>query len=260
MSSLRAHDVSIAFGGIKALDGVGFDVMPGEVLAIIGPNGAGKTTLFNVVSGLYRPTGGHIELDGRGIEGLPPHRLAGMGLSRTFQNLQVFTEMTLIDNVLVGRHLRERHSFLGDLFRLPSVARENDTSRKRAGELIRRVGLEGRESAIAGTMPYGALRRLEIARALATEPQVLMLDEPAAGCNPFETRELAALIRSIADDGRAVVLVEHDMRLVMSISDRIVVLDRGRVIARGAPADIRSNATVVEAYLGRLGAEEAARA
>ncbi|AOO84920.1 ABC transporter ATP-binding protein [Bosea vaviloviae] len=260
MNILRAHDVSIAFGGVKALNEVGFDAIPGEVLAIIGPNGAGKTTLFNVVSGLYRPSSGHVELNGRDINGLPPHRLAGMGLSRTFQNLQVFTEMSLLDNVLVGRHLQERHSFLGDLLRLPSVARQYDASKSRAAELVRRVGLEAQTSAMAGTLPYGALRRLEIARALATEPKVLMLDEPAAGCNPAETRELGALIRSLADDGRAVVLVEHDMRLVMSISDRIVVLDRGRVIAKGAPADIRSNAAVIEAYLGRLGAEEAARA
>lgn len=260
MSCLRVTDISIAFGGVKALHQVSFDAVPGEVMAIIGPNGAGKTTLFNIVSGLYRQSGGRIELNGREMNGLPPHRLAGMGLSRTFQNLQVFAEMTVIDNVLVGRHLLERQSFLADLLRLPSVAREYEASSERAAQLVRRVGLQGQETAMAGTLSYGALRRLEIARALATEPQVLMLDEPAAGCNPAETRELATLIRSMADDGRAVVLVEHDMRLVMSISDRIIVLDRGRVIASGSPAQVRADDRVIEAYLGRLGAHEAARA
>lgn len=260
MSILAAEDLGISFGGLKAVDGVGFSVSPGEVFSIIGPNGAGKTTLFNLVSGVYRASRGCVLLDGKAVTGLEPDALAARGLSRTFQNLQVFTRMTAIENVMVGRHLRERKSLLADLLRLPSVTRQNAETRAAALHLLARVGLAGEADAVASSLSYGALKRLEIARALATEPRVLLLDEPAAGCNAVETEELDRLIRAIADEGVAVVLVEHDMKLVMKISDRILVLDRGRPLAEGRPREVRDNPAVIEAYLGSHGTREAARA
>ena len=260
MSILAAEDLGISFGGLKAVDGVGFSVSPGEVFSIIGPNGAGKTTLFNLVSGVYRASQGRVLLDGKTVTGLEPDALAARGLSRTFQNLQVFTRMTAIENVMVGRHLRERKSLLADLLRLPSVTRQNAETRAAALDLLVRVGLAGEADAVASSLSYGALKRLEIARALAPEPRVLLLDEPAAGCNAVETEELDRLIRAIADEGVAVVLVEHDMKLVMKISDRILVLDRGRPLAEGRPREVRDNPAVIEAYLGSHGTKEAARA
>jgi branched-chain amino acid transport system ATP-binding protein len=260
MSLLEVEDIGIAFGGVVALEDVGFTATPGEVLSIIGPNGAGKTTLFNVVSGLYRARQGHVILAGENVTGLPPHRLAAKGLSRSFQNLQTFGRMSAAENVMVGRHLRERRSLLADLLRLPSVLRENRASRQAAEKLLAFVGLAERADDPAGALPYGALKRLEIARALASEPKVLLLDEPAAGCNAVETAELDRLIRQVADEGVAVVLVEHDMRLVMKISDRILVLDGGRPLAEGRPEEVRRNPDVVRAYLGSQHGLEAARA
>jgi len=260
MSALQAEDLGIAFGGVKAVDGVGFSVSPGQVYSIIGPNGAGKTTLFNLVSGVYRASGGRVLLDGQDVTGLPPEALAARGLSRTFQNLQVFTRMTAAENVMAGRHLRERKTLLADLLRLPSATRQNAETRKAALDLLAYVGLEREADMAAGSLSYGALKRLEIARALAAEPRVLLLDEPAAGCNPVETEEVDRLIRAVADRGVAVVLVEHDMKLVMKISDRILVLDRGRPLAEGAPREIRDDPKVIAAYLGSHGAKEAARA
>lgn len=257
MSLLEARGIGIAFGGLRALDGVGFAVDPGEVLAIIGPNGAGKTTLFNVVTGLYRAQSGEVRLEGRDVTGLPPHALAARGLARTFQNLQIFFRMSALENVMVGRHLKERRRLWAELLGLPSVLAENRASRARALELLAFVGLAERAEEPASSLPYGALKRLEIARALACEPKVLMLDEPAAGCNPVETEEIDRLILAIARNGTAVVLVEHDMKLVMRISDRVLVLDQGRPLALGTPQQVRSDPRVIEAYLGRLGLEAA---
>ena len=260
MSLLKASDVGIAFGGVKAIDGVGFAVAPGEILSIIGPNGAGKTTLFNVVSGMYAADHGRIELDGRDVTSLPPDALAARGLSRTFQNLQIFHRMTAAENVMVGRHLQERCSLFADLLRLPSVTRQNRATRAAALTLLDQVGLRDVADVAAGSLSYGASKRLEIARALAAEPRVLLLDEPAAGCNSVETEEIDRLICRVADQGIAVVLVEHDMKLVMKISHRILVLNQGRMLVEGTPDEVRHNPLVAEAYLGRHGAREAARA
>ncbi len=260
MSILAAEDLGISFGGVRAVDGVSFEAAPGQVLSIIGPNGAGKTTLFNLVSGIYVAGRGRVLLAGEDVTGVSPDALAARGLSRTFQNLQIFQRMTAAENVMVGRHLRERRNFLADLLRLPSVLRQNASTRAAALELIASVGLKDCADLPAGSLPYGACKRLEIARALAAEPRVLLLDEPAAGCNPVETEEIDRLIRAIADRGVAVVLVEHDMKLVMKISDRILVLDRGRPLAEGTPREVRDNPAVIEAYLGSHAALEAARA
>jgi branched-chain amino acid transport system ATP-binding protein len=260
MIVLAAERLAVAFGGIRAIDSVSLEVQSGEVYSIIGPNGAGKTTLFNVFSGLYRPHEGHVRLDGQDVTGLLPHQLARRGLSRTFQNLQVFFRMTAIENVMVGRHRHENTSLLSDLFHLPSVRRQNRHTWNAARAALARVGLEAVADRLASALPYGALKRLEIARALASEPRVLLLDEPAAGCNPVETGGIAEIIRSIARDGVTVVLVEHDMRLVMNISDRVHVLANGRTLAEGNAAEVRSNPRVMEAYLGIHGTREAVRA
>jgi len=260
MTILAARDISISFGGIKAIDGVSFAVSPGKILSIIGPNGAGKTTLFNIVSGVYERDQGRIELSGEDVTGLTPDKLAARGLSRTFQNLQIFQRMTAAENVMVGRHLRERCNLFADMFRLPSVTRQNSETRGTALELLDDVGLKSSADVSAGSLSYGACKRLEIARALAAEPRVLLLDEPAAGCNPVETEEIDELIRRVAARGIAVVLVEHDMKLVMKISDHILVLNRGKPIAEGGPREVRDNPAVLEAYLGKHGAKEAARA
>lgn len=260
MTILAAKDIGISFGGIKAIDSVSFSVSPGQILSIIGPNGAGKTTLFNVVSGVYAQDQGRVELSGEDVTGLTPDKLAARGLSRTFQNLQIFQRMTAAENVMVGRHLRERCNLLADMFRLPSVTRQNTETRDAALTLLDDVGLHGSADVTAGSLSYGACKRLEIARALAAEPRVLLLDEPAAGCNAVETGEIDELIRRVAAKGIAVVLVEHDMKLVMKISDRILVLNRGKPIAEGIPREVRDNPAVLEAYLGKHGAKEAARA
>ena len=251
MSLLAAEGIGLAFGGVKALDGVSFRAEAGRVLSIIGPNGAGKTTVLNIVSGLYRPDRGRVRLAGEDVTALPPHRLAAKGLSRTFQNLQIFARMTAAENVMVGRHLREPHALVPDLLHLPSVARRNRETRATALELLDFVGLGAHADHLAGALPYGAMKRLEIARALASEPKALLLDEPAAGCNAVETDDMEALVRVIAGRGIAVVLVEHDMRLVMKISDAILVLDHGRPLAEGDPETVRRNPAVIEAYLGR---------
>jgi branched-chain amino acid transport system ATP-binding protein len=257
-SALAADRLTIEFGGIKAVSDVSFAAKPGEIFAIIGPNGAGKTTLFNLLSGIYVPRGGRVMLDGNDVTGEAPHRLAQRGLSRTFQNLQIFLRMSAAENVMVGRHLHEQRNVFVHLLALPSVWRQNKETRRQAESLLERVGLGGLSSRPAGALPYGALKRLEIARALATEPKVLLLDEPAAGCNAVETRELEAIIRGIARDGIAVVLVEHDMRLVMDLSDRIHVLASGRTLAEGTAAEVRTNPAVIEAYLGVHGAPKTA--
>jgi branched-chain amino acid transport system ATP-binding protein len=246
MTVLAAENLAIEFGGVTAVDDVSFTVREAEIFAIIGPNGAGKTTLFNLLSGIYRPRRGRVLLGGENVTGQPAHRLARHGLSRTFQNLQVFFRMGAAENVMVGRHLHEGRNLLAHLLALPTVIRQNRQTRAKAEELLARVGLHNVADRPAGMLPYGALKRLEIARALATEPRVLLLDEPAAGCNPVETSEIEAIIRGIARDGVTVVLVEHDMRLVMNFSDCIHVLANGR--------------TVIEAYLGTDSAKGPTRA
>ncbi len=260
MSALSAERLSVAFGGVRAVDGVSFDVAAGIVFSIIGPNGAGKTTLFNLISGLCRSHDGGVWLCGEDVTALAPEDLARRGLSRTFQNLQIFSHLTVIENVMVGRHRHEATGILADLLHLPAVARQNRGTRKAAAEALGRVGLGDAAERSASGLAYGHLKRLEIARALASEPKVLLLDEPAAGCNPVETREIEAIIRGIVADGVTVVLVEHDMRLVMNVSDRIHVLANGRTLAEGTAVEIRTNAAVIEAYLGVRGAREAAGA
>ena len=257
MSLLAVEHIGIDFGGLKALEDVSFAAEAGTIFSIIGPNGAGKTTLFNIVSGLYKPGSGRILLDGQEVTGFEPHRLAARGLSRTFQNLQIFFRMTALENVMVGRHLHERKSLVAHMLALPWVTAQNRATRARAQELLARVGLSDQAEMSASSLPYGALRRLEIARALAAEPRVLLLDEPAAGCNPVETEEIDRLIHSLAkDDGITVVLVEHDMKLVMNISDRIHVLDYGRTLAEGSAEEVRRNPEVIAAYLGSQAQEE----
>jgi branched-chain amino acid transport system ATP-binding protein len=250
MTTLAAERISIAFGGVRALDGVSFKAASGTVFSIIGPNGAGKTTLFNVISGLCVPDDGCVWLDGEDVTALAPERLARRGLSRTFQNLQIFSQLTTLENVMVGRHRHESTGLAADLLHLPAVGRQNRITREAALNALSRVGLNAMAWRPAGNLAYGDLKRLEIARALATEPTVLLLDEPAAGCNPIETKNIEAMIRGIAADGIAVVLVEHDMRLVMNISDRIHVLANGHTLAEGDAVEIRTNPAVIETYLG----------
>jgi branched-chain amino acid transport system ATP-binding protein len=260
VSILCVENLRIAFGGVVAVDNVSFTVNRGEIFALIGPNGAGKTTLFNMISGIYLPQRGRVILNGEEATGVMPQELARRGLSRTFQNLQIFFGMTTAENVMVGRHLHESRNVFVHMFALPSVHAQNRKTRAHAERLLKMVGLEQVAERPANTLPYGALKRLEIARALAAEPKILLLDEPAAGCNPAETEEIDAVIQGIAAQGISVVLVEHDMRLVMRISNRIHVLDRGRTLAEGTADEVRGNSAVITAYLGGLGEREAARA
>jgi branched-chain amino acid transport system ATP-binding protein len=256
MTILVAENLSIAFGGVHAVDGVSLAVDPGLVFSIIGPNGAGKTTLFNLISGLYLPEDGRVRLAGQDVTGLEPDELARRGLSRTFQNLQIFFRMSALENVMVGRHRHEATGTVADLLHLPQVGRQNRVTRDAAEAALARAGLGAVAERPAGSLSYGGLKRLEIARALASEPMVLLLDEPAAGCNAVETAELASIIRGLAGDGITVVLVEHDMRLVMNVSDRIQVLANGRTLAIGTAAQVRADPAVIEAYLGTRAAEE----
>lgn len=260
MSLLAVEDIGISFGGLVAVDKVGFQVEAGQVFSIIGPNGAGKTTLFNLVTGIYKPSRGEVRLGGERVTGLAPHLLTRRGMSRTFQNLQVFFRMSAVENVMVGCHLSEKTGFLADLLGLPSVSRQNRDTRATALALLERVGLKEVADVSAGSLPYGALKRLEIARALAAKPKVLLLDEPAAGCNAVETEAIDALIGEIAKSGIGVVLIEHDMKLVMKISDRVLVLAQGKRLAEGPPREVRNDPAVIAAYLGDHGSREADRA
>ena len=250
MSLLAVESLGISFGGVRAVDAVSFVVEAGQVFSIIGPNGAGKTTLFNLVSGVYRSDAGRVHLADEDVTGLAPHALARRGLARTFQNLQIFFRMTVAENVMVGGHVNENTGIASQLLGLPAVARENETTRTQAVDLLRLFHLDTKADRIAGDLSYGELKRLEMARALALRPKVILLDEPAAGCNPTETAEIDEIIAGIARSGVAVVLVEHDMKLVMGISDRVLVLDQGRKLAEGSPPEIASNPAVIAAYLG----------
>jgi branched-chain amino acid transport system ATP-binding protein len=250
MNLLAVEGLSKEFGGVHAVENLSFAIRPGTIHSIIGPNGAGKTTLFNLITGVYTPSAGRVRLDGADIAGKRPSELAAMGMSRTFQNLQVFFNMTALENVMVGHHLHLDRRFLPALLRLPGVARRDRACRAHCVELLEFVGLGRYVHAEASAMPYGALKRLEIARALAAKPRLLLLDEPAAGLNATESREIDEVIKRVAASGVTVVLVEHDMKMVMGISDHILVLNYGRKLAEGTPAEVRANADVVAAYLG----------
>lgn len=250
MTLLSIEGLGISFGGLKAVNDVSFTVKPGEIVSVIGPNGAGKTTLFIMISGVYQPGSGKVVLNGEDVTAMSPHLLARRGMCRTFQNLQVFQSMTVLENTIAGYHLQESGHVLSDLLNLPSSRRRARQAEAGARELLKRVGLERAAEREAGSLSYGSLKRLEIARAMALKPKVLLLDEPAAGCNAVETEEIDHLIAEIAASGVAILLVEHDMKMVMRISNHIVVLDHGEKIAEGDPASVSRNPAVIAAYLG----------
>ena len=247
---LEIEGLGITFGGLRAVNDVSFSVNPGEIVSVIGPNGAGKTTLFNMISGVYMPGAGKVRLNGEDVTGMSPHLLARRGMSRTFQNLQIFQQMSVLENAIAGYHLQESGSVLADLLNLPSSRRRAAEAREGAMKLLARVDLDRAAEREAGNLSYGSLKRLEIARALALSPKVLLLDEPAAGCNAVETEEIDHLIAEVAASGVAILLVEHDMKMVMRISNNIVVLDHGEKIAQGDPATVSRNPAVIAAYLG----------
>ena len=247
---LEVQSLERSFGGVRAVDGATFAVRKGEIHGLIGPNGAGKTTVVNMVSGLLAPTGGEIRLEGRPIQARPPHVIAGLGVTRTFQNIRLFSDLSARDNVLVGQHLVRKASLGARLLMLPAAREEQRLAKERAGKLIERIGLAARAHERARNLSYGEQRRVEIARALASEPRLLLLDEPTAGMNAVEVQAVAALIRQVAAEGHSVLLIEHNVKLVMDVCDGITVLDFGKVIAEGPPAQVAKDPAVIAAYLG----------
>lgn len=255
-SILEVTKLTMDFGGLRALDCVDLELRQGEITALIGPNGAGKTTFFNCITGIYTPTSGNIVIASKAgrkerINGLKPNQVTEKGLARTFQNIRLFANMTVLENVMVGRHCRMRAGILGALWRGKATRREEAETVRAGYAILEKMGLSQYVNELAKNLPYGAQRRLEIARAMASEPMLLLLDEPAAGMNPSETRELDELIVRLRDKEEiSILLIEHDMKLVMSLSDRIYVMDYGKKIAQGTPVEIKNNPTVIKAYLG----------
>lgn len=254
-SILQVDKLSMRFGGIHALTNVDVEIFNGEIVALIGPNGAGKTTFFNCITGIYQPTSGDVLLHtpDKGttrLNGLKPNIVTTKGLARTFQNIRLFQSMSVLENVMIGRHCRTKSYILGAVLRTNSTRQEEQETIEKSYQILKKIGLEKYVNESASNLPYGAQRRLEIARALATEPALLLLDEPAAGMNPQETKELEELILRLQQEGQAILLIEHDMKLVMNLSHRIYVLDYGNLIATGTPKEVRNNPAVIKAYLG----------
>lgn len=256
MAYLEARNITIQFGGLTAVDHLDFKVEKGQVVSIIGPNGAGKTTIFNLLTGIYKPNSGEIYFEDRRIDGLPPQKIVAAGLARTFQNIRLFSDMRVIENVLVGTHIGTKYNFFNRLFYTGRYRREEAEKTRYAVKLLEEVGLEHRIDDYADNLPYGEQRKLEIARAIATGTKLLLLDEPAAGMNPQESKELRQFILQLKKQGYTILLIEHDMNVVMNLSDYIYVLDYGKKIAEGLPQEIQNNRQVAVAYLGESEEEQ----